>query len=115
MRAVALYVVSAAIAIGLVAVLLSFAFSTPADHRALLVSAGIALVVQIAAFVVLRASTPASSMKAWGLGSVLRLVALLVYALVALKPLGLPPTAALVSLAAFFFVSTLLETRLLTA
>ncbi|CAA9303571.1 MAG: hypothetical protein AVDCRST_MAG40-524 [uncultured Gemmatimonadaceae bacterium] len=115
MRAVALYTVSAAIAIGVLAVLLALAFRTPADHRALLVSAGIAFVVQVAAFVVLRLSPPGSSMKAWGLGAVLRLVTLLVYALLALEPLGLPPTAALISLVTFFFVSTLLETRLLTA
>lgn len=115
MKGVALYAVVAAIAIGLLAVLLSFVFPTPADHRALLVSGVVALAVQCAAFLVLRLTPREGALKAWGLGSVLRLVTLLVYALLALKPLGLPAAAALISLATFFFVSTLLETRLLTA
>ncbi len=115
MRAVALYTVVAVITIGALAVFLSLVFRSPGDHRALLVSAGLALAVQVVAFVVLRLSPPDETLKAWGLGSVLRLVTLLVYGLLALKPLGLPATAALVSLATFFFASTLLETRLLTA
>jgi hypothetical protein len=38
-----------------------------------------------------------------------------VYALLLLKPLGLPPVAALLSLASMFFVTTVLESWLLTS
>jgi hypothetical protein len=40
------------------------------------------------------------------------MVTLVLYALVALRPLGLPAPAALLSLAVFFFVTTLAESRL---
>ncbi len=40
------------------------------------------------------------------------MVTLVLYALVALRPLGLPAAPALLSLATFFFVTTLAESRL---
>jgi hypothetical protein len=46
---------------------------------------------------------------AWGAGALLRFVALVVYALVAVKVVGLPSLPALLSLFVFFFLSMLLE------
>jgi hypothetical protein len=48
-------------------------------------------------------------MVGWGLGALLRLITLAVYALVFVNALALPATAALISLATFFFLSTLVE------
>jgi hypothetical protein len=43
------------------------------------------------------------------------MLTLVVYALVLLEPLGLTPVAALLSLASLFFVTTVLESWLLTS
>ena len=102
----------AAISIVLVALAgwgLSFAFHGAGDADAIAVSAVVAVVVQVAAFGVTRLLAPSNLMAGWGAGSVVRLLALFVYALLAVKVLGLAPAAALVSLAAFFFLATLIE------
>ena len=99
-------------AIALVGALLALVFRTAADHRAILTSAGVACVVELLASSVVRVAPRGRAMQAGGLGALLRFSVLLAYALLALRPLELPATAALISLAAFFFVSTLLETRL---
>ncbi len=52
-------------------------------------------------------------MTAWGLGALLRLIVLVAYAFVADRVLGIPLAPALLSLAAFFFVTTLIESLLL--
>jgi hypothetical protein len=49
----------------------------------------------------------------WGMGMLIRFIVLAIYAFLSSRVLGLPVAAALVSLAAFFFVSTLLEPVLL--
>jgi len=49
----------------------------------------------------------------WGMGMLIRFIVLAIYAFLGARVLGLPIAAALVSLAAFFFVSTLLEPVLL--
>ena len=49
----------------------------------------------------------------WGLGSLLRLLALVLYALVGVRSSGLAAAPALLSLAGFFFVSMLLESLFL--
>lgn len=95
--------------------LLLVVFRGPGGRRAVLVSGGIALVVQAVAFTLARLASPGNVFKAWGAGSVLRFVVLVVYALALLRPLGLAAVPALVSLAALFFVSTVLESLLLTS
>jgi hypothetical protein len=49
----------------------------------------------------------------WGVGVLLRFVVLAAYALVGAKALGLPLAPALISLVAFFFVTSLVEPVLL--
>lgn len=106
----------AAIALALTsgaALLMTFVWTTAADTRAVWTSAGIAFVVQMLAFGVALVMRRDQAMVGWGLGALMRLLTLAVYALVFVEPLGLPATAALVSLATFFFLSTLVEPLLL--
>jgi hypothetical protein len=102
-------------ALGVVGLLLLAVFSSAAGRRAVLWSAGIALVVQVVAFALARRTAPERVFQAVGVGAILRAVALVVYALLLLKPLGLPAVPALLSLATFFFVTTVLESWLLTS
>ena len=93
--------------------IMSLAFRTEAERRALLVSGSLAAVVQLTAFGVVRFLGPRRALIGWGMGAVLRFTVLVMYALFFTKALGLPSTAALVGFAVFLFVSMLLESLLL--
>jgi hypothetical protein len=93
--------------------LLGLIYAAPAERRALAVSAAVAYVVQLFAFAVVRMMATTNVVAGWGLGILLRLVTLVVYALVIVKAFGLVPGAALFSLALFLFLSTLIEPPLL--
>ena len=93
--------------------ILGLVFASAVDRRSIWVSAGIAYAVQLIAFSVARLSTAGNVMAGWGIGVLMRLLTLAVYALVVVKAYDLEPTAALISLATFFFVSTLVEPLLL--
>jgi len=108
-RAIVLYAATTIIIIALVAWLLGLVFGGTGSWAAIRLSAVVAAVVQIGAFAVTTLMAPRNVMAAWGAGSLVRLLALIVYALLATKVLGLAATPALISLAAFFFLSTLLE------
>ncbi|MFL5606960.1 MAG: hypothetical protein ACJ8AD_10985 [Gemmatimonadaceae bacterium] len=95
--------------------LLMLVFHDAPGRRAVLVSAAIAAGVQAIAFAVARLASPRRVFKVWAGGAVLRMLTLVVYALVLLEPLGLPPVPALLSLASLFFVTTVLESWLLTS
>lgn len=95
--------------ITLVGWLLTLAFPGPQDAAAIRLSALVAVVVQLVAFAVTKAMSRRHLIAGWGVGSLLRFATLLVYALLAVKGLGVPPVAALVSLASFLFLSTLIE------
>ncbi len=83
-------------------------------RRAIVASAAVAFVVQLVAFALARiAASRQNAIAGWGLGALLRMGVLAVYALVVVKALGLLAVPALVSLATFFFVSTLVEPLLL--
>jgi hypothetical protein len=112
-RAIAIFALVSAAIIALAGWLLGFAFRSVADARAIWTSAAAAFAVQLFAFAIARVVAATNLMAGWGLGMLLRFVALAVYALVVIRLAGLPPTAALVSLAAFFFLSTLVEPVLL--
>jgi hypothetical protein len=93
---------------------LAIPFSSPIEHRAIEASAAVAVVVQVFAFVIARALLKGDFMTGWVIGVVMRFVTLLVYAFVAVKLLGMPAPAALLSLATFLFISTIVEPKLLT-
>ncbi len=110
------FAIFALVSLALIAVaawLLTLVFPTPADRRAIEVSAVVAYVVQLSSFTIARAFAATNVIAGWGLGMLIRFVVLAIYAFAGVKVLGLPVAAALVSLAAFFFVSTVIEPVLL--
>jgi hypothetical protein len=85
-------------------------FSDTAVRRALGITAILALVVQLVAFAIARAwARKQNVMAGWGIGIGLRFTALLLFGLIGVPRLGLPVGAALLSLAVFLFVTTLIE------
>jgi hypothetical protein len=106
----------AAVSLAIIAVvggLMAMAYPSAAEQRAIWISAGLAFVVQLFAFAVARMMARENVIAGWGLGALLRLLVLAVYGFVFVKALALPSTPALLSLAAFFFLSTLVEPLLL--
>lgn len=87
-------------------------FKEPDGRRAVLWSAGLALVTQGLCFTVVRRAPPGKLLTAWAATMVLRLFSLVVYAFFVIAPLKLPPVPALLSLATLFFVTTILESLL---
>ena len=84
-------------------------FIGPEARQAILASGLVALVVQLVAFAVTRLLAPAHAIIGWGIGSGMRFVALVLYALVVAKLWRPPVAAALLSFAGFLFVTTLVE------
>ena len=109
MRSWGLYALTALGSIAVVGWLLTLGFSGPGDAAAIWLSAGVAAVVQLVAFGVTALIARQHIIAGWGAGALIRFLALVVYAFLAVKVLGVAPVAALVSLAAFLFVSTLIE------
>ena len=106
----------AAVVVGVVAVgglLMSLIFHGPGDSTAIWTSGAVAVVLQLAAFAVGRVAGQAGLMARLGAGALIRFVGLVAYALIALLVLKLPAVAALVSLATFLFLSTLLDPLLI--
>lgn len=113
MKATALYAAISGVAIAIGGFLCTLAWKTPAERRAILVSAVLAFVVQVAAFAVAREFARAdNAIAGWGLGALVSIATLIVYGFV-VRPLGLAPGAALLSLACFLFVTELIEPPLL--
>ena len=113
MKPVAMFAALCLALIGLAGWVMTFVFQSPYDARAIWTSAAVAFAVQVIAFAIVKLSAKTNVIAGWGIGAIIRFLVLGVYALVFVKALGLPSAAALVSLAAFFFVSTLLEPLLL--
>ena len=113
MKKTASFALVSLLAIAVFAWMLMYAFPTAADAHAIVVSAAIAYVVQLVSFTIARSWAATNVVAGWGLGMLIRFFVLALYALIGVKVLQLQPTSALVSLAAFFFVSTLAEPVLL--
>jgi hypothetical protein len=101
------------VAILVVGLVLVKVYDGAEERRAILVSACIALPLQIATFAMVRAVPREHVMSAWAGGALVRFIALFVYGFVLAKALGLPSGPALISFAAFLFVLTLIEPLLL--
>lgn len=83
-------------------------------RQAVLVSAAIAFVVQVATFVVARLlAANGNGIAGWGLGAIACFVVLIVYGFLC-RALGLPSDAALLSLATFLFLTEVIEPPFLT-
>ncbi|HEX5179001.1 MAG TPA: hypothetical protein VFW04_06710 [Gemmatimonadaceae bacterium] len=115
MKRVMRFVAAAAVLIVVGAFLLGLLFRLPGDAHAIEVSAVIAFAVQSFAFavVLLVAGAGTNVFPAWGMGMLLRLAALAVMGFWLVRALGLRAEPALLSLATFFFVTTLVEPLLL--
>ena len=113
MKSLALFAVASLVLIGAAAAVMILIYRSPDAARAVWTSAAIAFAVQVIAFAIVKVSAKDNVMAGWGIGTIIRFVVLGLYALVIVKALGLNSGAALVSLVAFFFVSTLLEPLLL--
>jgi len=92
---------------------LSLFFKGPGDSAAIGLSAAIAVVVQLMAVTLSRTAGQGNLMARMGTGALLRMLTLIAYALLVAKVLALPLAAALVSLALFYFLSTLIEPLLI--
>ncbi len=109
----AIYAAISATLIVALAFLLSLPYNGADAQRAILVSAVIAFAVQVLAFALLKSWKGPAVMMAWGIGALARFVVVVVYALVVLKAAALPMEPALISLASFFVICTLIEPFLL--
>ena len=89
--------------------LLTRLWPDPMAQQAVWFSAGIALGIQIIGFLFVRIIVPGHMIAGWGAGMLLRFLTLVLHALIGTRLMGFPPEPALLSLAAFFFVSTLIE------
>jgi hypothetical protein len=108
MRAWVLYAAGCIVAIALLGAI-AWAFTDAAGQQTILVSAAMALGVQLTAFTVARLLQPRHLLLGWGVGSALRLVVLVTYAVVVARLWGAPLTPALLSFVAFLFVTTVFE------
>ena len=113
-RGMALYALASLVAIGLATGVFVAIYPAPLERRAVLVSAVVALAVQLVAFALARLMAGrGSAIAGWGVGALICFAALVVYGFVS-RALGLPSNAALLSLATFFFLTELIEPPLLT-
>jgi len=81
----------------------------PEIARAVWSSAVLALGVQLLAFAIARPFVAKNPIAGWGLGSLLRMLVLMVYAVFGTKALGLESGPALLSLVGFLFITMLVE------
>ena len=108
--------VSAALII-IATIILRTWFRTVEQHNAMLISAGLAFAVQLGSYALLRPARPGKGapgelMIRWGVGAVLRLFVLVLYAPIA-RLMFLSIEASLVSLVTFFFLTMMAEPLLL--
>jgi hypothetical protein len=112
-KGLALYTVACMVLIGLAAAVMAVVWRSALDRHTVLVSAGVALVVQVLAYAIARLlAAGGNGIAGWALGAVICLTALLLYGFVS-RGLGLPSNVALLSLATFFFLTELIEPPLL--
>jgi len=98
-------------------IVLRMYFRTVDDHKAMLISAGLAFAVQLGSYSLLRPARPGHGVPGellvrWAYGSALRLIVLVMYAPIA-RIANLSLEAALVSLVTFFFLTMMAEPLLL--
>ena len=108
MRGFAEYLTSCVLIIAIIGVI-AWGVSSPAGKQAVLVSAGLALAIQMVSFGVARLLQSRNLLLGWGVGSLLRLLVLVLYAVVVAKLWRAPIGPALLSFVAFLFVTTVVE------
>jgi hypothetical protein len=112
-RGLALYLLGCVVMIGLAGAVFMGVYQAPAEREAVVVSAVIALAVQMTAFAIARLMAAGGhGIAGWGLGAVICLTVLVIHGFVS-RSFGLPSQPALLSLATFFFLTELIEPPLL--
>ena len=107
-RGFTLYALSCVLLIGLACGVFTAIYG-PAERSAAWISAVVAFVVQMLSFAIARMlADKGNGMAGWALGALICLGTLVVFGLVS-RALGLPQTAALVSLATYFSLTELIE------
>ena len=114
MKAIALFTLATAFLIAALGWVMGLVFTGPQDARALWISAVVAFVVQLFGFALARRSARSNVIAGWGVGMLLRLLTLGVFAFLVVPAIALPSETALIALVAYFFVSTLVEPLFLT-
>ena len=104
-----MFVIVGVALIALSAAVLLLLYEAPADRRAVVISALIAVLTQVVAYAIVRGMAAKNVIAGWGLGAALRFVVLGVFALVIVPRFGLSSGPATISLALFLFVTTLVE------
>ena len=108
LRGLRLYTLASAAIIAVAAGAFAFVYDGAA-RQAVLVSAAVALVLQVLAFAIARLlAAGGNAIAGWGLGAIVCLVSLVVYGFVC-RAAGLPTEAAMISLATFFFLTEVIE------
>ena len=108
----------AALSVGMIVLaawLFMLMFPAAAEQRAIMLTAAVAIVVQLAAFGISTFVIPANAIAGWGIGMLMRLMTIVFFGLVVVRAMDLPGTAALISLATFLFLTTLVEPFFLPA
>ena len=109
LRGLRLYALASFTVIAVAAGAFTLAYDDGAARQVVLVSAGLAFVVQLVAFAVARLlAASGHGIAGWGLGAVFCFVALVVYGFVC-RAAGLPTSAGMISLATFFFLTEVIE------
>lgn len=109
MKRAAAFALVSVVLVGLGSAVLQLVYTDPPGRGALMAAAAVALATQAVAWVILQTMGRRQVIAAWGLGAVLRVLVLVVFALVAPRSLGLPLEPAALSLALFLFLTTLVE------
>ena len=109
-----LFAACVALIVVVAGLVLAVPFSSPEDRKSIQASAIVAFVVQLFGFAIMRSVPTRSFFTGWIIGIALRFVTVVGFAIVAVKMLGMPAPAALLSLVTFFFITTLVEPKLLT-
>jgi hypothetical protein len=113
MKRIAAYGAASAACIAVLFGLATLAFPGPAAREALLVAAAVAFFAQLLSFSLLALASTENLMTARAIGSLLRFVALVVFAIVVARGFNLPAAPALIGLAGYMFACTLLESLFL--
>ena len=116
-RALSFFAAVSAALIVVATIVLRAHYHTVEQHNAMLVSAGLAFAVQLGSYALLRPARaghgePGELLLRWGIGSVLRVAILVLYAPLA-RIINISLEAALVSLVTFFFLTMMAEPLLL--
>lgn len=108
MRGFAEYAIGCILIIAIVGAI-AWTLATPAGRHMVIVSAALALGIQLVAFTVARLLQRRNLLLGWGLGSMLRVVAVVLYALLAARVWQASIAPALISFVAFLFLTTIVE------